>query len=58
MYFLPMFQNMLLKFKEKYRVNVTIEPVEAPPVDRRLGTVYDLCGRLAISSFDEMIEEL
>lgn len=50
--------DMLLKCKEKYKVNVTIEPVEAPPVDRRLATVYDLCARLQIPSFDNMLQEL
>lgn len=50
--------DMLLKFKEKYKVNVTIEPVEAPPVDRRLSTTYDLCSRLQVPNFEKMIDEL
>lgn len=50
--------DMLCKFKEKYKVNVAVEPVQAPPVDRRLATVYDLCARLQIPSFDNMLAEL
>ena len=50
--------DMLIKFKEKYNVNVTIESTEAPPVDRRLVTVHDLCARLHVPSFENMINEL
>lgn len=48
--------DMLCKFKEKYKINVTIEPVETTPsVDRRLRTVYDVREKLKISSFDQML---
>lgn len=50
--------DMVMKFKEKYKVNVNIEPTQPAPVDRRLDTVYDLCKKLNISSFDKMLEEL
>lgn len=50
--------EMLSKFKEKFKVNVTIKPSKAVPIDRRLTTVYGLCKNLKIPSFEQMLEEL
>lgn len=51
--------EMLKKFEEKYKINIRIEPVKAKiPVDRRLATKYDLCRKLKIPSFDEMLNDL
>jgi len=50
--------EMLTKFKEKYKINVTIKPTESTPIDRRLGTVYNLCKKLAIPSFSKMLNDL
>ncbi|HLC99824.1 MAG TPA: sugar nucleotide-binding protein [Patescibacteria group bacterium] len=50
--------DMVMKFKEKYRVNVTIEKAAPAPVDRRMRSIYDLHKKLEIPSFDEMITSL
>ena len=51
--------EMVTKFKDKYGINVGIEPFEAPVVvDRRLSTVQDFNAQLQIPSFEQMIEEL
>ncbi|MFH1366677.1 MAG: sugar nucleotide-binding protein [Patescibacteria group bacterium] len=50
--------EMLVKFKEKYKINVNIKPTASTPIDRRLKTIYDVCKKLKISSFDQMLEEL
>lgn len=49
---------MLNAFKEKYQIDVTIEPDEPDPIDRRLRTIHNLCKILEIPSFSEMIKEL
>lgn len=50
--------EMLVEFKKKYSINVNIEPLSPPVLDRRLRTVYDLCSKLQIPSFKQMIKEL
>lgn len=50
--------EMLLAFKEKYKINVAIEPKEVTKVDRRLATVFDLCEKLQIPNFEEMVKDL
>ena len=51
--------DMLCKFKEKYKLDLQIEPIEASPaIDRRLRTVYDLCDKLMIPSFETMLADI
>ncbi|MFA5134766.1 MAG: sugar nucleotide-binding protein [Patescibacteria group bacterium] len=50
--------EMLQAFKKKYSVNVTIQPEEPDVVDRRLSTVFELCGKLKIPSFQKMLDAL
>lgn len=52
-------EEMVVEIAKKYGVRVTVEPKQATPaVDRRLGTIHDLCARLSIPPFHQMIEEL
>lgn len=52
-------EEILRRLNEKYQLDATIDPIEATPaIDRRLGSVFDLCQRLAISSFDDMVKAL
>ncbi|MFH1822845.1 MAG: sugar nucleotide-binding protein [Patescibacteria group bacterium] len=50
--------EMLTKLKEKYNIDITIKPTQSISIDRRLDTVFDLCNKLAIPSFSEMIKDL
>lgn len=51
--------EMVIKFKEKYQLNVDIEPFAAPiAIDRRLSTIQGFNARLQIPPFEQMIEEL
>ena len=50
--------EMVMKIKEKFGVNVNIEPEESSPIDRRLGSIHDLCKKLQIPSFNKMMEQL
>ena len=50
--------DMVQTFKKKYGINVTIEAATPDPVDRRLGTVKDLCKKLQIPTFQEMLADL
>ncbi len=50
--------DMLMQFKEKYKLDVTIEPAEPSPVDRRMSSVKDLCAKLKIPSFHDMLNDL
>ncbi|MDO8524138.1 MAG: sugar nucleotide-binding protein [bacterium] len=50
--------EMLLKLKEKYKVNCEIIPEESNKLNRTLSTIYPLCGQLKVPSFDEMLKEL
>ena len=50
--------EMLLKFREKYRVDVEIIPDGSTGLNRTLTTIYPLCSQLQIPSFDEMLKEL
>lgn len=50
---------MVTEFKGKYKIDVEIEPFEAPVVvDRRLSTTQDFNAQLQIPSFEQMIKEL
>jgi hypothetical protein len=49
---------MLLKFREKYKINVEIIPDDSTKLNRTLTTIYPLCSQLQIPSFDEMLKEL
>ncbi len=50
--------EMLLKFKNKYKVNCKIIPDETTFCNRTLTTIYNLNNQFNIPSFDEMVEEL
>ncbi len=50
--------DMLLAFKEKYKINAIIEKAEVAAVDRRLSTKFDVCKKLEIPSFQQMLEGL
>lgn len=51
--------DMLMKFKEKYHVQVDIEAVEpVPSIDRRLRSIHYLSQKFQILSFGEMLNEL
>jgi dTDP-4-dehydrorhamnose reductase len=50
--------EMLLKFQQKYGVRCTIVPDEQNSLNRTLGTVKELNGRLRVPSFDEMLDSL
>ncbi len=50
--------DMVQAFKQKYNVNVTIEEATPAPVDRRLGTVKDLCPKLQVPTFQDMLADL
>lgn len=50
--------DMVQAFKEKYGTQVTIEAAAPDPVDRRLGTVKELCKKLNIPTFIEMLKEI
>jgi dTDP-4-dehydrorhamnose reductase len=50
--------DMLIKFKEKYNIDCEIIPDGAHGVNRTLSTIYPLCSKLGIPSFDEMLESL
>ena len=50
--------EMLKVFQKKYGTNVKIEEMAPPTVDRRLRTVYDLCKKLEVPSFEQMINQL
>lgn len=50
--------EMVTKLKEKYGVNVNIEPAESNHIDRRLKSIHDICKKLQIPTFNEMIERL
>ena len=51
--------EMLVSFKQKYRLETNIVPTESPTwVDRTLDTVYPLQSRLSIVGYQEMIEQL
>lgn len=52
-------EEILKQLNQKYALGVTIEPMQVTPaIDRRLGSVHDLCGRLEIPSFSQMLETL
>src|SRR3989344_419651 len=51
--------DMLVAFKRKFGINVTIQPAKAPVgIDRRLKTHYPLCGTLHIPGFSKMLTAL
>ncbi len=50
--------EMVTAFKNKYDIDVTIEAAEPSPVDRRLRSRHDLCDRLNIPTFEEMLADL
>lgn len=50
--------DMVISFKEKFNINVNIEPAEPAPVDRRMSTIHNLCKKLNIPTFNEMLKEL
>lgn len=50
--------DMLTKFRQKYHLDITIIKDKSNPIDRRLTTVYRLCQRLNIPTFDQMLAEL
>jgi len=50
--------EMLLKFKEKFKINCTIREDHENKLNRTLSTIYDFNKKLNIPSFDEMLKEL
>lgn len=50
--------DMVVAFKEKYKIDVNIEKAEPAPVDRRLATEFELCKQLEIPSFEQMVKEM
>ncbi|MFZ5845401.1 MAG: sugar nucleotide-binding protein [Patescibacteria group bacterium] len=51
--------EMLKKFESKYQIGARIKPIKTEiPVDRRLGTKYNLCKMLNIPKFDDMLHDL
>lgn len=50
--------EMVTAIKDKYQVNVKIEPDDSTSLDRRLGTVKELNTTLHIPTFQEMLNEL
>lgn len=50
--------DMVQTFKAKYKIDVTIEAATPDPVDRRLATVKDLCVKLQVPTFEEMLADL
>lgn len=50
--------DMLLKFREKYKVNCKIVPDDSTFLNRTLSTIHPLCAQLQIPSFGEMLKEL
>ncbi|MFA6587810.1 MAG: sugar nucleotide-binding protein [Patescibacteria group bacterium] len=50
--------EMLTKFKEKFNIKVNIEAEKSTPIDRRLATKKDLCAKLQIPSFENMLLDL
>jgi dTDP-4-dehydrorhamnose reductase len=50
--------EMLLKFKERFKVDCEIKPDYENKLNRTLTTIYDLNKKLEIPSFDDMLQEL
>ncbi len=50
--------EMLLKFREKFKINCAINKEEENELNRTLSTIYELNSLLDIPSFDKMIDEL
>jgi len=50
--------EMLLKLKEKFKINCTIKEDHENKLNRTMTTVRDLNSKLNVSSFNEMVEEL
>jgi dTDP-4-dehydrorhamnose reductase len=50
--------EMLLKFKEKFKINCTIKEDHENKLNRTLSTIYDFNKKLNTPSFDEMLKEL
>lgn len=50
--------EMLLKFKERYKIHCKIEPDEENKVNRTLATIYDFNEKLKIETFDTMLDDL
>jgi len=50
--------EMLLKFKEKYKVDCDIISDDSAGINRTMSTIYPLCQQLQIPSFGEMLDEL
>ncbi|MDO8269800.1 MAG: sugar nucleotide-binding protein [Candidatus Levybacteria bacterium] len=50
--------EILTKINEKYNLGAIIEKKKVQPIDRRLGTVFNLNKKLQIADFDTMLKEL
>jgi len=50
--------DMLLVFREKWRIDCEIVPEKSSAVNRTLATIHDLNAKLEIPSFEEMLAEL
>ncbi len=50
--------EMLLKFQEKYKIDCKIIPDDSKGINRTLATIYPVCSKLQVPSFDEMLGNL
>lgn len=50
--------EMLLKFKEKYKIDCNIISDDSAGVNKTMTTINDFCSKLKIPSFDEMLSDL
>ena len=49
--------DMLKKIAAAYNIRCEVLPDDSGAIDRRLSSKYDVCAKLAIPSFDEMLAE-
>jgi len=50
--------DMLVKFKEKYKLDINIVKDDTTAKNRSLSTIYPYCEKLKIPSFDQMLKDL
>jgi len=50
--------DMLVKFKEKYKLDINIIKDDTTAKNRSLSTIYPCCEKLKIPSFDQMLKDL
>ncbi|HEX8965866.1 MAG TPA: sugar nucleotide-binding protein [Patescibacteria group bacterium] len=50
--------EMIKKIIKKYNLHIKVNKTKSYPVDRRLTTIYEFCGKLQLPTFDEMLNDL